>query len=501
MTARPLNLVVPMAGRGARFRKAGFDTFKPFIAIDGKPMIRYVVDAFPRDVRRFVITSRELITDAQVRYLEQELGCTVIYVAPHQHGPAYSLFAAADSLPLDESFFVSYCDIYWTWDFAQVRRDLAYDGVVYTHSGFHPHLIANNFSAFCRPRVDDAGRLAEIREKGSFTADWMNEPVSVGAFFVRDGQEMMAGARRLVEQDRRVGGEFFPSLIFNDVVARGGHVALRPVPFYIHWGVPEQLNDFARWRRVVRAPLPERPDPSPANVMCMAGLGTRMKNVSEQPKALIPLDGQPMYRYVADRFPAAPPTLITVPPIAGHLRAQGWDGDTLTLPKQTKSQFETLLHAAPLLRGRRDFFLTSCDAFGLFDYGKFRRAVDRHRPAATIFTFRPSLTQAKLAHHHTHVTVERDRVVAVHIKAKSQASDVGLAGFFWIADGAIFRMLEDVPDSPGGEMVADHAFQHFVARGLPILAYLLDEYVHLGTTEEFLEYRYWGERRYLFEAS
>jgi NDP-sugar pyrophosphorylase family protein len=312
---------------------------------------------------------------------------------------------------------------------------------------------------------------------------------------------MIAGARALIGRDHRIAGEFFPSLIFNEVVAGGGRVALRPVDFFIHWGVPEQLEDFNRWGRVVKARPPAQGDGLPVNIMCMAGLGTRVKALSDQPKALIPVEGKPMYAYVADWFPASAITLITLASIADELRAGGFQGDTLLLPRQTASQFETLVSAAPLLQECNDFFLTSCDAYGLFDYARFREAVARNRPAAVIFTFRPSLAQAKLTGRHTHVSVDGERITAVHIKSKSGPDDAGLAGFFWVAEGAVFGMLGEIPEWTEGEMIADTIFKHFVDVGLTVMAYPLDEYVHLGTSEELQEHRYWFDRRHLFEAS
>ena len=39
-----INIVIPMAGAGSRFAKAGYDKPKPFIDVLGKPMICHVLD-------------------------------------------------------------------------------------------------------------------------------------------------------------------------------------------------------------------------------------------------------------------------------------------------------------------------------------------------------------------------------------------------------------------------------------------------------------------------
>ena len=38
------NLVVPMAGRGSRFTEQGYTDSKPFIDVNGKPMIQRVIE-------------------------------------------------------------------------------------------------------------------------------------------------------------------------------------------------------------------------------------------------------------------------------------------------------------------------------------------------------------------------------------------------------------------------------------------------------------------------
>ena len=38
------NIVVPMAGRGSRFTKQGYTDSKPFIDVNGKPMIQRVIE-------------------------------------------------------------------------------------------------------------------------------------------------------------------------------------------------------------------------------------------------------------------------------------------------------------------------------------------------------------------------------------------------------------------------------------------------------------------------
>jgi len=54
-----LNIVIPMAGEGSRFLKAGFQTPKPLIKIYDVPMIRLVIENLrPNCEHRFLFICR-----------------------------------------------------------------------------------------------------------------------------------------------------------------------------------------------------------------------------------------------------------------------------------------------------------------------------------------------------------------------------------------------------------------------------------------------------------
>jgi NDP-sugar pyrophosphorylase family protein len=492
-----------MAGQGKRFRQAGYDTYKPFLPIFGKPMVQYVLDAFPEHVAKHVVADPTLLTDEQLAYLRRQPGVTVHCVASHHLGPAYSIHLARGELPLDERFFISYCDIFWTWDWSQVESQLDADGVVYTRRQFHPHLVGNNYSAFCRPAPDEPDVLSEIREKTSFTADWMTEPLSVGCFYVRDGRAMMRAIDGMIAENRTVSQEFFPSLIFNDLIAAGKRIRLHDVDFFVHWGVPAQLEDLRQWVRTSRA-LAATPSPDEGvNVCCMGGAGVRMQALGPIPKALIPLgDGEPMFRYVSRRFACRRNYYLVPDSMQTVLRAHGVPGEEIVaIGPRTGSQLETLRRASGFLAQQSRFFLTACDAFGVWDRQAFQAFVDREAPDAVIFTFEPTLLQERLAGCHTYVQTAGDAVTHVHIKHKPTQPASGLAGFFWFRDGAVFAELDGIPDDPGRELCADHVLKYMVARGQRVLAFPLDAYLHPGSPAELQEFVFWNRYHALFGGS
>jgi len=43
-TRQQFNIVIPMAGRGSRFEEQGYIDKKPFIDVNGKPMVHRVIE-------------------------------------------------------------------------------------------------------------------------------------------------------------------------------------------------------------------------------------------------------------------------------------------------------------------------------------------------------------------------------------------------------------------------------------------------------------------------
>jgi NDP-sugar pyrophosphorylase family protein len=497
---RPLNVLIPIAGQGKRFRRAGYDTYKPFLPIFGKPMIQYVLDAFPPHVTRRVLADRSLLTDQQLDFLTRQPGVIVHFVPSHELGPAYTIYQARDGLPLDEAFFVAYCDIYWTWDYAQVERLLDEDGVVYTRRQFHPHLVGSNYSAFCKPAPDDPCRLQEIREKGSFTQEWMSEPLSIGCFYVRDGNAMMRAITGMIAEDRRVSSEFFPSLIFNDLIKAGHTIRLQDVDFFVHWGVPVQLEDLLLWVRTCRKLAEPPPEIDAVNVCCMGGVGARMRELGTLPKALLPVaEGEPMFRYVARRFGCRSGIFIVNDAIGRMVGAQVVNGmEVLDIGPPTSSQLATLKMASGFLRRQTGFFLTSCDALGLWDSVAFKEYLEREHPDAVIFTFAPTLLQGGLGGSHTYVESSGALVRRIHIKHRPAGDARGLAGFFWFREGGVFAELDRIPDDPGRELCADHVLDYMLQKGKRIGSFPLDAYLHLGSPAELQEFAFWTKYYSLF---
>ena len=56
---KSLNVLIPMAGAGSRFEKAGYTFPKPLVEIDNKPMIQWVIESLDIDANYIFLVQKE----------------------------------------------------------------------------------------------------------------------------------------------------------------------------------------------------------------------------------------------------------------------------------------------------------------------------------------------------------------------------------------------------------------------------------------------------------
>lgn len=245
-----------MCGKGRRFLDAGFLDLKPLIKVDGKPMIEHVVNLFS-GINQFVFVCNNdhlKITNLSEELLRIVPNAKVVGLPDHDLGPVYSLSNTLDLLDANDEVIVNYCDFSTLWDFDsfldQVQTIKA-DGAIVAYRGFHPHMLGTTEYAFMR--VDDVGKVHEIREKRSFTNDRMNEFASNGTYYFRTANILRESIHKLLACPPHENGEYYVSLLYNQMIANEQLVVIYETDYMLQWGMPEDLIQYQEWSDIFRA--------------------------------------------------------------------------------------------------------------------------------------------------------------------------------------------------------------------------------------------------------
>lgn len=249
-----------MTGYGSRFVAAGYEELKPFIKVEGKPIIEWITKGMYSSDDEFVFIVRQEHLDS-IPGMEEQLKNMAdnvnIYALDSwiKKGPVYDILRASDIIDDEEPYIINYCDFFMLWNWKEIRKALLErecDGAVPCYSGFHPHLLVDkNVYASCK--TDNQDNLIEIREKYSFEKDKTKAKHSPGVYYFKTGKILKDYCKRLVDSEYEINGEYYASLPYNYMVADNRKVWVPVcVDKFCQWGTPEDMCESVYWIELFR---------------------------------------------------------------------------------------------------------------------------------------------------------------------------------------------------------------------------------------------------------
>ena len=248
-------LVVPMAGLGERFSRAGYATPKPLIEVSGRPMaIQSALDLPASSARSFVLRADMPGCAAIVDELSTEFpGVSTPTIASVSEGQACTAHIGLQALidgaaPQDLSpVTFGVCDCGLLFDAAELQRllDEQQADVVIWAARRHPHAARH-------PRmygwIDAQGDVVRSVSVKTPLADPANDPIVVGVFTFRSAAVFEQCYERMLARDGRINGEFYLDTCANDALALGLRCVMLEVDAYFSWGTPNDLKTFEYWQ-------------------------------------------------------------------------------------------------------------------------------------------------------------------------------------------------------------------------------------------------------------
>lgn len=251
-TAHPRQVnLMPMAGKGSRFREAGYRVSKPLIQIRNKPMMIAACESFPPSAKWVFLTRQE---DMQKHSLEAALhkfqpGCSIIPVDHETSGQAATCMLGAHELNANAPVFIASCDYETRYNpsaWQRVVDDESIDGVIWTiRLG---GMLTKNPKAFayCVTKAD--GKTIErVVEKDTISDTPSRDPLVVGSFWFRRAEDFTYAAKTAIERNYNVNGEHYVGNSINLLLEQGKKFVIFEVDQWISYGDPFELEVYQYW--------------------------------------------------------------------------------------------------------------------------------------------------------------------------------------------------------------------------------------------------------------
>jgi beta-phosphoglucomutase-like phosphatase (HAD superfamily)/dTDP-glucose pyrophosphorylase len=231
-----LNVLIPMAGAGSRFEKAGYTFPKPLIDVNGEPMIKVVTNNLNIEANFIYIVQKshrkKFNLDTLLRLISPN--CKIVEVDELTEGAACTTLLAKELINNNKPLIIANSDQVIDWDsneFIYKMNEINADGGIVTFNSTHPK--------WSFVKVDENGYVTEVAEKNP-----ISDIATTGVYFWKFGSDYVKYAEEMISKNIRVNDEFYVCPVFNQAIASGKKIRIFNVKKMWGIGTPEDLNFY-----------------------------------------------------------------------------------------------------------------------------------------------------------------------------------------------------------------------------------------------------------------
>ena len=230
-----INVVVPMAGEGSRFKTAGYKTPKPFIPVFDKPMYKWVLDNM---TGKYPVVFHLMVRREHLEHFGSLPPNIHLHVVEKlTEGAACTVLLIKQLINSQEPLMIVNSDQYLEWDvdrFLSAALNPAYSGTISTFTQPIETDLRWSYAA-----VSKEGLVERVAEK-----EFIGPHATTGIYFWQRGADFVAAAEAMIAAGTRVNGEFYVCPVYNVAIARGAAVRIMNCRRMWGLGVPGDLELF-----------------------------------------------------------------------------------------------------------------------------------------------------------------------------------------------------------------------------------------------------------------
>ena len=231
-----LNVLIPMAGAGSRFEKAGYTFPKPLIEVNKKPMIQVVVENLNIDANYIFIVQKSHREKYNLDTLLNLIApnAKIVEVDGITEGAACTTLLAKEFIDNDMPLVMANSDQFVEWDsneFMYKMNETDCDGGIVSFTSTHPK--------WSFAKINEEGLVTEVAEKNP-----ISDIATVGIYYWKKGSDYVKFAEEMISKDIRVNNEFYVCPVFNQAIEDGKEIRTYNIKGMWGLGTPEDLNSY-----------------------------------------------------------------------------------------------------------------------------------------------------------------------------------------------------------------------------------------------------------------
>ena len=232
---KKLNVLVPMAGEGSRFKEHGYKVPKPLIDINGKLMIQRVVESLNLEANFIYVVQKSHNLEYNLNTILNLItpNCKIVEVDGLTEGAACSTLLAKELFDNKNPLMIVNSDQFIEWNssnFYYKMNEENIDGGIVTFD--------SSETKWSYVKISD-GYVIETAEKNPISND-----ATVGIYYWKKGSDYVKSAENMISKNIRVNNEFYICPVYNEAINDGKLFSPYKVNEMWGLGTPEDLKFY-----------------------------------------------------------------------------------------------------------------------------------------------------------------------------------------------------------------------------------------------------------------
>lgn len=242
--------IIPLAGKGERFKLKKYNLPKPFIPIEENPMVITSCKSLPNSKNWIFMLHFEHLKKYPIeKKIKENFSSTLIPIKKNTSGQLTTCYLAKEFLKKDKSVFISSCDykvIYSDKKLKKLINDEKIDGIIWTTK--LKNISYDNVNNFAYCKLGKKKFITEIVEKQTISNNPLDDPMVVGCFWYRNSKDFIDSAENAFANNIKVNNEFYVGNSINYLIKqKKKRFVIFNVDYWISFGNPFELNIFHYW--------------------------------------------------------------------------------------------------------------------------------------------------------------------------------------------------------------------------------------------------------------
>jgi NDP-sugar pyrophosphorylase family protein len=301
----------------------------------------------------------------------------------------------------------------------------------------------------------------------------------------------------------RKNGEYYISLVYNEMIGNGCSVGVFEIERMLQWGTPRDLEIYKGWARHFTH-IKQACKSSATLVLPMAGRGSRFSIVGyADPKPLLPVGGKPMVvRAVEDLPNCQKKVFITLNEhlesyrLSDTLNENFSDINIIGIDGVTEGQACTSAITIEQLPAGEPVLISACD--NGVDYNAAAYAALEADPSVDVIVWSFDNNPTSKLYPHMYAWLDTDaenNIRHVSVKKYIESASQAIIGTMFFRSAELYmegyNIIREKNIRTNGEFYVDDLLNPLIERGYKVKSFPVDAYICWGTPNDYKTYLYW----------